>query len=286
MARHGEKRKDEIAHLVAVSFFARDGGTYINFEDRCEAINELNKEAKNKLAAYVFCEDCVFRDARNYAVYEKTFIEYLKEYNDDQSFMEWKTEVLEMWDGLLLDGERYGLVLSYTLLAERQVERFKNKVYEQGWIYNDNVANEDIENGIPSFNIQGVNRQPICLVDIDFTKPLDEIIAFVTAIKNDFDKDPSIIPMTRERLTGEPDTSLYRYDKKNKKKLWEKYADVLFIYDCKKVGLPESYIRNELDTYYQSKGINIKMSDKTYKELVKMGKEYIDKGKYKKFLHG
>lgn len=114
----------------------------------------------------------------------------------------------------------------------------------------------------------------------------------VLAIKNDFDKDPSIIPTTREILTGEPeptpepDTSLYRHDKKNKKELWEKYADVLFIYDCKKVGLPESYIRKEIDTYYQSKGINIEIADKTYKELVKMGKDYIDKEKYREFLYG
>lgn len=61
MARYSKKRKDEIAHLEAVRFFARDEALYTNFEKRCEAINEPDKKAKNKLAAYAFCNVCPTR---------------------------------------------------------------------------------------------------------------------------------------------------------------------------------------------------------------------------------
>lgn len=358
MANYGEKRKDEIAHLEAIRFFARDEALYTDFEKRCEAINETDKEAKNKLAAYAFCYECGYRPNHNKnitnekykllirsgirsskthryysgvgtlaSVFEWYLKDPLERFDFDfdalDDFINKKERVKDGYVSFIAepnlledvcDKDRVkalnelGLKVSSfydkngTLKAE--FEHLQYPFKEPPTELKNELLNIDdalfhtrfFQNGATAASF--TNKKRKALVDIDFTKPLDEIIAFVTAIKNDFDKDPSIIPTTREILTGEPepepkpDTSLYTHDKKNKKKLWEKYADVLFIYDCKKVGLGEAYIRSEIDAYHQTKGIVnkkgklISIADDTYKELVKMGKDYIDKGKYKEFLHG
>ena len=134
------------------------------------------------------------------------------------------------------------------------------------------------------------------LVKIDFTKPIQEIIAFVSKIKNDFDNDSSKIKSLDEYLGIEQAKETYSCDLTNcdiyksgtTKPLSGRLSDALFIYDCKKLGLTKEYILSEINRYWNEvKNLNRdKMSENTYREYLNFAKKQIDEKGYKDFLEG
>lgn len=131
-------------------------------------------------------------------------------------------------------------------------------------------------------------------VELDFTKPLSELIEFITKIKKDFDNNPKTI-QTIDDLFGR-DYGIHScnlencdiYKTKNPKPIGGRLADVLFIYDCKKAGLDNDYILNEINKYWtETKNLfKDKMQLKTLREYHNLAIDYIDNGKYVSYLSG
>ncbi len=98
-------------------------------------------------------------------------------------------------------------------------------------------------------------------VKIDFSQPIDVIIEVIKGIKKIIDEDTHDI-LTADELqvlsgnkTKEMPLPLDTLLKKRNTifSLEEKLTDIIYIYDCKKINMPDSKIRDNLFAYYQDK---------------------------------
>ncbi|MBU1666942.1 hypothetical protein KKC13_00865 [bacterium] len=142
------------------------------------------------------------------------------------------------------------------------------------------------------YGISGLERNTFA--EIDLTKPLEEIVEFVTMLKNDYDQDPTCIS-NFHRLIGmeleDHQCSLEAcdiYKHKNPKTLSGRLMDVLFIYDCKVAELDDSYIMSEIDRYWNDvKNVHKeKITKNTFQKYRKLAIDYIDNLEYKNFIKG
>ncbi|MCX6074905.1 MAG: hypothetical protein NTY39_11330 [Campylobacterales bacterium] len=149
---------------------------------------------------------------------------------------------------------------------------------------------------IPIFLTSSNQAKKSALVEIDFTKPLEEIIAIVSTLKRRFDEDNSMVQNIYEYLGIEPKSDVYTcnftncdiYTHKNPKPLSGRLADVLFIYDCTKLGLTQKYTLEEINRYWNDVQnlFTEKMQNKTLKEYLEFAVKQIDEQGYKNFLKG
>ena len=125
--------------------------------------------------------------------------------------------------------------------------------------------------------------------DLNLALPKDELIAYISKIKDEYDKDNSIIKGSLE-LIGEvlsvADENLLIHKgtgKYNKQRV----ADMFYIYDCDKLNIKKSKIINELNYYYYDK--DTKNTNFTYDTLNKYlgyAKSLIDDLKYRELIAG
>ena len=131
-------------------------------------------------------------------------------------------------------------------------------------------------------------------LQIDLTKPLEELIELVTEVKKDYDKDPTNISnflyeMGYDFESFECDLKncdIYKH--KSPKPLIGRLMDVLFIYDCKIAKLNNEYIVDEINKYWNNtKNIHKeKITIDTVKSYHKFGIDDIDNLKFEHFLFG
>jgi hypothetical protein len=78
------------------------------------------------------------------------------------------------------------------------------------------------------------------------------------------------------------------YKHKNPKPLSGRLMDVLFIYDCKKAGLDDTYTMAQIDNYWSvTKDLRYEQITKnTLQKYRKFAIDYIDKKEYKNFTKG
>lgn len=145
--------------------------------------------------------------------------------------------------------------------------------------------------------IQGPDRSKtskIALVAIDFTSSLEDIIKFVSKIKNDFNHDPSSIQSLDEHLGIQQPRQIYKIPSKlndifisPKKPMEGRLADILFIYDCYRLGLSHTYARSEIDRYWNVviHYFDEKINPATHKKFLKIAKLLIDDGEYHHILN-
>lgn len=125
------------------------------------------------------------------------------------------------------------------------------------------------------------------LVDIDFTKPIEDIEQYIRSIKNDFDTNPKSLPTMYDLLNIKQKTlNLYTlkseiYKKNNLKSNSQILADVLFIYDCYQARYSQEDIQQEFKLKYDNK---IGIKKESIKKYLDFAKEYIYKEKYLDFL--
>jgi len=144
------------------------------------------------------------------------------------------------------------------------------------------------------------NRNKKVYAELDLTKSKEELIEFVSKLKDDFDEDPSKFPNAYELLGVKQevtkctlkDCEIYKKPK-SLKGFSGRLSDVLFIYDCKKVNkllggnlLSEDYIIGEIERYWRE--VKKISNDGFYslKEYEKIGIEFIDNEEYKDYLSG
>lgn len=125
-------------------------------------------------------------------------------------------------------------------------------------------------------------------VEIDFSKPIEEIQKFIKDIKDDFDLDPKKIPTMYDLLNiKRKKIELHTlkseiYKKTNKKSNSQVLADILFIYDCDKANYIQADIQQEFKEHYKNE---IGIRKDTIKNYLEFGKNYINKKKYLDFIN-
>ena len=140
----------------------------------------------------------------------------------------------------------------------------------------------------------GTTKTKSAYVELDFTKPIEELKEFITKIKDDFDNEHRSIRNIYDLLGDKND--IFQCDLKdcdiyktnNIKPIGGRLSDVLFIYDCKKAGLDNDYIIDEINRYW----IDIKnlfrekFRASTLIEYHNLAIDYIDNEKYECYLSG
>jgi hypothetical protein len=125
-------------------------------------------------------------------------------------------------------------------------------------------------------------------VEIDFSKPIEEIEHFIKSVKKDFDNNPKKLPTMYDLLGIKRKTIEFHtlksdiYRGTNKKSNEQLLADILFIYDCNKANYTQADIQQEFQLHYRNK-IGIKKD--TIKKYLEFAKKYINKKKYLEFIN-
>lgn len=177
-------------------------------------------------------------------------------------------------------------------LSAELKEGYEIKQYGVPQDYNDYDLNPAVNNIVtpnfarPYFKYKdGVNVE----FELNLALPIDELIAYVSKIKDEYDKNNSIIKNPLELLGKDLDKAdenllihkgTGRYNK-------HRVADMFFIYDGMKKGMKKSKIISELNYYYYDK--NEKDTNYDYKTLDKyygIAIDLIDNLKYKELITG
>ncbi len=132
-------------------------------------------------------------------------------------------------------------------------------------------------------------------LDINLGLPLNELIAQITTIKKNYDKDITIVKNPIE-LVGEElqkadnlvcDTKGKCFDARETLSKQQKLADMFYIYDCLQHGATQRKIQTEIYNYYANKGIETRTMDaKTLKRYKEIAIDYIDNMRYKELATG
>lgn len=132
------------------------------------------------------------------------------------------------------------------------------------------------------------DKQNTVFAEIDLSKPLPELLAFIERIKRSYDKDNKTVQNIYQLLDQAPEPftcDVRECDvlKKDKRKpLLGKLMDALFIYDCKHVNMTNDYIKEEIDRFWQEvqKAFSDKVRTPTIKGYHELAKDYIEDKKY------
>lgn len=137
------------------------------------------------------------------------------------------------------------------------------------------------------------------MVEINFSYPENEIIAYIKEIKKHIDKDSTLLNFTEDGYDNELAKSMHDiYDKKgyrvvhtaNNKKV--RFAHLFFVYDAYEVGMGQRNIKQQIDNYeYDILQKPTKKSDggvdeDTILKLYKVSKDYIVNFKYVELVSG
>ncbi|MDF1877005.1 hypothetical protein JHD47_04155 [Sulfurimonas sp. SAG-AH-194-L11] len=132
-------------------------------------------------------------------------------------------------------------------------------------------------------------------LEIDLTKPLKEILAYITHIKNDIDNN-DILKAPLEILGEELkkadnlicDSKGKCFDSRTFLTKQQKLADMFYIYDGLQAGMTQRKIQSIVYNYYEDErnDINQTLDINTLIKYNKIAKEYIDKKRYRELITG
>lgn len=132
-------------------------------------------------------------------------------------------------------------------------------------------------------------------ITLNMNRPLDELIAYITHVKKDTEKNNLIklpiellgLELTRGDNLVCNEKGDKCFDPRSILIKQQKMADMFYIYDCIKEGYAQVKIRNEVYNYYADKGLeNITLDPSTLRKYKDIAMEYIAYGKYKEMLSG
>lgn len=135
-----------------------------------------------------------------------------------------------------------------------------------------------INNIIPNFKRQ-VNDQSQPILPINFSLPLNEIVEYITKIKEQINPKTPFELLGKELEKANDLTSLDQIQIDNPSK---RLSDMLYVYDMKQKGYFNTDIINEVDGYHGKSAYLRLYLDKYYKTAQK----YIDNEKYKELITG
>ncbi len=169
------------------------------------------------------------------------------------------------------------------------------KIYLEDGGENLSTANRIMDNfKRPKLKIIGCFFQKYPNIEVDLSKPLKEIIAYISHVKNDLEKNNILkapIELIGEELQKADnlvcDTKGKCFDTRAILSKQQKIADMFYIYDCIKQGVAQRKIQNVIYNYYADNGIETKAMDlKTLKKYKEIAIDYIDNMRYKELVTG
>ena len=268
------------------STFKRDFKKEITFIDKIEKLKELEKI--DKFSYYYYC-----------------FLHLNKKFtNRNYSFKSYEVNnTLELQHIVNALGAKYALDVpqedfymsihldSYPFTEEEKEKLLKYCIDEgvgKTFINHESIDIVDDTEIIDDMRLNRVN------IEIDLTKPKEEILKYISIIKDDYDLDRNNIPTIYSLLGANICDYKCELDKcdifklKNPKPINGRLADILFIYDCRKIGLNDDYIKDEINRYWQDvKGIfKENFTSSSLINYYNFALEYIDNQKYKSFISG
>jgi len=322
MARPTKDELKQREEFISLGLFVRDNNIYTAFEEDTKELNFSSIKL-----SYEFCNQCEdrYEIIQNKSI--ETPMEYYNALSDNLSFRNSPSYAREK----KATYHSYTLVLQKEMkkAIEEKGDRFSNDEEWNTFVHLDPFYNEEwnkdteyrlsnkekqsmktyfeninyhaefkyltiIEKDYRTIVTEKIGAERNTFMEIDLTKPLNELIEFVTTIKNDYDKNPNKISNFHNLIgldykdfkcsLGTCDI----YKHKSPKTLSGKLMDTLFIYDCRKYGLNEDYIKSEINRYWNEvKNIHREtIAEGTYQKYYKFAIDYIDNKKFLCFIHG
>ncbi len=237
-------------------------------------------------------------------IYKKDFNIILGEERTNQLFHKDPMDIKFLLDRNMLDENELNKIREYYFNNEQDEDRItphmtlinrSSTSYNMVNLTSDLAKTTTIKNPDSKFYFEWQTQKTKAVyVELDFTKPIEELVEFILKIKNDFDENPKNIQNIYDLLDDEgeifkcdlKDCNIYKTN--NVKPIGGRLADVLFIYDCKKAGLNNDYILKEINKYWTKtkKLFKDEMQLKTLREYHELAIDYIDNKKYKCYLSG
>ena len=146
----------------------------------------------------------------------------------------------------------------------------------------------------PKLSIPAIYNKNVEL-ELNLALPKNELIAYVSLIKEKFDEQKELIKSPIELLGAELSSMGLEaidaeqvYKKDRRKTLPEKCADLFFIYDCNTNNLSMDYTIDKLSQYWNEErnAFPEQFQIKTYKRYLKTAKDFIGNRKYQSLLIG
>ncbi|MFK5937080.1 MAG: hypothetical protein QM497_01675 [Sulfurimonas sp.] len=147
----------------------------------------------------------------------------------------------------------------------------------------------------PKLKIHNTLLNKFPTLKVDLSKPLKEIIAYISHVKKDIEINNIIkapIELIGEKLQKADNLMCNDkgkcFDSRTILSKQQKIADMFYIYDCKKVKMTQRKIQNEVYNYYADTDINTSqtLDAKTLKKYLDISIEYIDKRRYRELSTG
>lgn len=291
MARPTKKQIEDRSKIEAV--LKRDIDYYTMLEERGEEITR--KRGSSCFVPYVFIEACRLRKDKRTGIVLDIVIA-----NETMPSIEYDFSVsyfaLHMIDRGVFDSGSSSAIQyerkNYSRpILERNTPKGKRLEYSQLLRCRDGGYDKQLFLHAISLPIIRSNHNSLygdksALVQLDFTKPKEELLAIVSQIKADFDNDHTIIECFGEYLGTTFRTDPYMcnikkcdiYKHKNPKPLEGRMADAFFIFDCKRLGLTKEYALDEINRYWNDvkKMHEDKIQDNTFKNYLKFAEKMID----------
>jgi len=296
MARPTKEQKEKREKIINLEIFKRDSLIYTRFENRIE-------DFSTEITSYMFCSECAKRtnlnsDPKEFKKEEiiikknKTLETQLKKLYDIDKFISFYILYIHLSDSLkVLDKKDFKFYSVQNINIELdEWERYSNPstirlIHKNYTPYNPFRLNDTKENANDYDLLQRVNR---VYAELDLSKPISELLEFVTMIKDEYELDHTNIYNDdfKPHQCDLPNCDIYK--SKNPKPIHGRLSDVLFIYDCKKAGLHNDYIIDEINRYWQDvKNLfRDKFRASTLTDYYNFSKKYIDKKEYQSFVCG
>jgi hypothetical protein len=306
MAKRDPKLLKEVHRFIA---FYKKQKEYITFIPFSEAFEEAFEYRLHRRAKAIFTYGYDYLAQEHWLnhidlyciTYDETALEmskvYVHQFNDIKDKLPNERFTRKDEEGILFESSvnfnnEHFFDDNETVSDEAIVEAIEEFDIDPSLIESQRKATENFSR--PKLSIPALYNKSI-QVELNLALPKNELLAYVSLIKEKYDEEKSLVKSTVELLeTNTLSISLEAIDaeqvyKKDKRKtLPEKCADLFFIYDCQANNLSMDYTIDRLNRYWneERKAFPEKFQIKTYKRYLKLAKEFIEKRQYQSLLIG
>lgn len=294
----------EEEHKKVETYFTRDNQMYTDFEKACKDFYQKRKHEKytNRL----MIRECELRAYEDFDLMIKKIFNGLAPYeyeNDDPTKKPIRRSLTRL--GSIYENDRSQYYLSigehYTVnnfdytyaedptFTEGEIENMRNQHFEFLEKQED-IGIKHLSNIPMLFDRDGRligQSDKVALVELDFALPEKLLIERIHEIKKDFKENPDRIQSLEEFLKIKPKDEISLKSKigsYRQRSLARKYTDMLFIYDCHRMGLTPKYSLDQINEWNKKHPEN-RYTRKSKNPNQKIKLNEMDKKTYSEYLN-